>query len=216
MPWTAALFAFLGNTLVRRALARRLAASLDRHQRRSFRRALRRERQHLLQADHDLVVDAPARWHRDLTASVLAAHVALCSVGVPRSESLGRVEKALVDAVTSQTGYIRRSLDRSRDAFSMLVGISRKKEVDYYGGAFRFERARDDESSYDLRVHTCFFAAYFARHGAPELASAFCEMDRAWTDAIDQQTHGVRFTRPTTLARDGVPCRFLFERTPPA
>jgi hypothetical protein len=61
----------------------------------------------------------------------------------------------------------------------------------------------------------CAHVRLFATWGLPQLTGLFCRLDEAWIRAIDPATHGVTFSRPTTIGWGGRRCEFLFERPRP-
>jgi hypothetical protein len=93
-----------------------------------------------------------------------------------------------------------------------MVNISKSKQLAYYGKTFAYELAEDNEDAFVLKVHRCFYHAFFVRHGALELGAMFCLKDNNWADALDPARVGFTFVRPTTLARGGDCCRFEFRR----
>jgi hypothetical protein len=160
-----------------------------------------------------IFTDAGDSPHLRLTAVVLAGYQAVLA-RVPREQALDRVGKAFHEPVR---GFIedgtRAMLDASDDPFTALVDVSKNRERDYFGVDFTFVRSADDDERYLVDVHRCFYFDLLSRNGCPELGPVFCEFDAAWIGAIDEERHGFRFERPTTIARGGPTCPFHFIRT---
>ncbi|KAH7007011.1 hypothetical protein EDB80DRAFT_880525 [Ilyonectria destructans] len=108
---------------------------------------------------------------------------------------------------------VREQLDSAPDAFESLVKDSKDKEQNFYEEPdFRLRRARDLPDAYSLEVHKCWYMDMLEQLGAREIGSSFCAFDRSWYDPIDPQRHGVKFTRPNTIAEGADRCRFNIDR----
>ncbi|KAL2684675.1 hypothetical protein Neosp_005758 [[Neocosmospora] mangrovei] len=108
---------------------------------------------------------------------------------------------------------LREQLDSTPDVFENLVRESKEKERDFYVEPdFKLRRARDEPDSYNLEVHKCWYMDTLQRLDAREIGPSFCSFDRSWYDPIDPGRHGVRFTRPSTIAEGADRCRFNIDR----
>jgi hypothetical protein len=80
------------------------------------------------------------------------------------------------------------------------------------------QMAQDAAGEQWLQTSSVILAAY--QHlspvvGAPRLLTMtplFCALDKVWAEALEQPQYGVRFERPTTLARGDDVCRFQFHK----
>lgn len=124
----------------------------------------------------------------------------------------GVLEAALRLGFGALTHKVRAGLEASPDPFAALVDVSREREAEFFGDGFVFERAVESRESYHLHVTRCWFVDVARVEGALAVAPALCAFDRVWFEAIAPDRHGVRFTRPTTIAGDGDRCRFHFDR----
>ncbi len=70
-----------------------------------------------------------------------------------------------------------------------------------------------DERRVFVNIERCLFNEFFRRNGAPEITSVLCAVDHVWVDELSKPEYGVRFERPTTLARGDDACRFQFTKT---
>jgi hypothetical protein len=149
--------------------------------------------------------------HLKLTTTVLAGYQLLLEQ-VPQDEALLLVGKAFHEPIF---GFVhdgtRAALDSSPEPFATMVEFSKDREDNYFGSDFTFSRV-EDSSKYLVDVHRCFYWDVLRFFGAPELGTVFCEFDAAWISAIDRERHGIRFSRPTTIARGGLTCPFHFFR----
>lgn len=165
-----------------------------------------------LELEHGaLISDRASVQNLRYGCAVLAAYEVLRARSSP-----ARAVESLKAAFLQSGAWVREKtrdwLDRSPDAFRELVNISKQREAQAFGDGFTFERERDDDEQYLLNVHRCFWHAFFVRAGTPELTQVLCEFDRNWFEAIDEQRHGFRFQRATTLGLGGTHCPFHFVR----
>ena len=73
------------------------------------------------------------------------------------------------------------------------------------------EDVRDDSRTF-VNIERCLFNEFFRRNGAPEVIPILCALDNIWADELARPRYGVRFERPTTLARGDDACRFQFSK----
>jgi hypothetical protein len=154
-----------------------------------------------------------AARHVESSAVFAASYAALRSAG--NADPLQALSKVIEGYGADITAYTREALQQGDDAFTRIVQMSKARELDYFGGDFGFERPRDDDNAYHLLITRCAYARLFATWGLPELTGLFCRLDEAWIRAIAPATHGVTFSRPTTIGWGGKRCEFLFDRTRP-
>ncbi|MEM1246697.1 MAG: L-2-amino-thiazoline-4-carboxylic acid hydrolase [Acidobacteriota bacterium] len=159
--------------------------------------------------------DPPGQLLLLLACSVLAADVVL------RGAESERVRAAIGGALVEPGAGVARSMVRlslawpswrgRRDPLVVLRRSTRARVKDTYGSFFDFGEEIHSERFVSI-VERCGLLEFFTEHGRPELTALFCAWDAEWTGALEEDRHGVRFDRPTTLLQDGVPCRFEFTR----
>lgn len=159
------------------------------------------------------VVDEQSRYHLRLTALILAAFHALRAV-LPPDDALALVRRAFIEPMRAPVrAGTAAALDAAPDPFALMTTIAKEREASFYGQAFTFDRAYDDDFAFLDNITHCFYHRFFAANDAPELTPIFCDWDtNSWAEAIDPARHGFHFTRPTTLGYGGDCCRFWFLR----
>lgn len=149
----------------------------------------------------------------EFTAYMVAPYGILKASGKSVSQIRHLLEEALQHTIAWSSQLVRQHLDSAPDAFESLVRESKDKEENFYVEPdFEVRRARDLPDSYSLEVHSCWYMNALQRLDAREIGPSFCAFDRSWYNAIDPQRHGVRFTRPSTIAEGADRCRFNFDR----
>ncbi|MCC8247821.1 L-2-amino-thiazoline-4-carboxylic acid hydrolase [Saccharothrix luteola] len=150
--------------------------------------------------------------HLPVTALVAGAYQCLLR-RMPRSDALRSVARAFHEPIRPYVhDGTKAALDAADDPFTVITGMSKDREENYFGDDFAFTRS-ESASHYHVDVHRCFYVRVLAVAGVPELGEVFCDFDAAWIDAIDPDRHRVTFRRPTTIARGGSTCPFHFDRT---
>ncbi|KAJ4313067.1 hypothetical protein N0V84_009600 [Fusarium piperis] len=123
------------------------------------------------------------------------------------------LEESLQRTLAWSSQIVREQLDSTPDAFHSLVQESKDKEQNFYREPdFKLRRARDEPDSYNLEVHKCWYMDTLQRLDARGIGPSFCSFDRSWYDPIDPGRHGVKFTRPSTIAEGADRCRFNIDR----
>ena len=80
------------------------------------------------------------------------------------------------------------------------------------GSTIRYVQDVQDAERSFTNIHRCFYNDFFRANGAPEVTPIFCAMDYLWAEELEKPQYGVRFERPTTLARGDDMCRFQFTK----
>ncbi|MFI0424319.1 L-2-amino-thiazoline-4-carboxylic acid hydrolase [Spongiactinospora sp. 9N601] len=175
-----------------------------------------RSRQAALEAaDRHRIIDEPSRHNLRLTLALVAAYEIL-TPHLGRETAMNTVRAAFIEPLGDVLrGGTRAMLDAAPDPFAAMVAMSKSREEHAFGETFVFERAIDDDQRYHLNVRRCFYHDVLTANSAPELTPAMCAFDANWIDAIDPETHGFRFDRPTTIGLGGTHCPFHFTRTNP-
>ncbi|KAH6871537.1 L-2-amino-thiazoline-4-carboxylic acid hydrolase-domain-containing protein [Thelonectria olida] len=149
----------------------------------------------------------------EFTAYMVAPYRILKASGTSVPQIRQLLEDALQHTMAWASKIVREQLDAAPDAFESLVKDSKYREQNFYVEPdFKLRRARDLPDSYSLEVHHCWYMRALEQLGAREIGPSFCAFDRSWYNAIDPQRHGVRFTRPSTIAKGADRCRFNFDR----
>ncbi|KAH6981383.1 hypothetical protein EDB80DRAFT_737045 [Ilyonectria destructans] len=155
----------------------------------------------------------PRAINTEFTAYMVSPYRVLKANGRSVLQIRSLLEGALRHTMAWSSQVVREQLDSAPDAFASLVRDSKDKEENFYvEGDFQLRRARDLPDSYSLEVHGCWYMNTLERLGAREIGPSFCAFDRSWYDTIAPERHGVRFTRPTTIAEGADRCRFNIDR----
>lgn len=174
--------------------------------------AIRVLHEDLAAANAHLIDDEPSRHNLRLTLVLVAAYRTLLP-RLGRDDALAAVRAAFVEPFheTFRAGTLA-MLDAAPDPFTAMVALSKSREEQSFGATFTFDRPVDDDRSYLLDVHRCFYHDVLVANSAPELTPAMCAFDRSWIEAIDPDRHGFRFERVTTIGLGGTHCPFHFHR----
>ncbi|KAM0417043.1 hypothetical protein ACHAPT_012948 [Fusarium lateritium] len=149
----------------------------------------------------------------EFTAYMVAPYRVLKANGASVSQIRHLLEESLQRTMAWSSQIVREQFDSSPDAFQSLVQESKDKEQNFYVEPdFKLRRARDEPDSYSLEVHKCWYMDTLQRLDAREIGPSFCSFDRSWYDPIDPNRHGVKFTRPSTIAEGADRCRFNIDR----
>jgi hypothetical protein len=170
----------------------------------------------LVQANRHMAQDAPGEQWLRTSSVILAAYQHLSPVvGGPRLLTI--FLDALAKSFREQiTGYLESrfgiSEDAPREAFHRISENFQKRGEQRFGSAFRYTSDVQDATRNFVNIERCFFNAFFRANGATEVTPLFCALDKVWAEALEQPRYGVRFERPTTLARGDDVCRFQFHK----
>ncbi|KAJ3455628.1 hypothetical protein MRS44_017110 [Fusarium solani] len=149
----------------------------------------------------------------EFTAYMVAPYRILKASGTSVPQIRQLLEDALQHTMAWASQTVRKQLDSAPDAFESLVKESKDKERNFYVEPdFKLRRARDMPDSYSLEVHNCWYMNTLEKLGAREIGPSFCAFDRSWYAPIDPGRHGVKFTRPSTIAEGADRCRFNIDR----
>jgi hypothetical protein len=168
----------------------------------------------LTRENEAMIVDRAARTHLGMTALVLASY----RVILPHFKDSESVISALEGTFTGVGKrwiklYTRLMLGFSRDPFSTMIGVSKKRIENKYGKTFVFEYSGDGRNNFVITTKKCFYHDFFVANDIPELTRVFCSGDNNWFDEIKPEKHGFKFERPLTLGYGGSECPFIFTRT---
>ncbi len=151
--------------------------------------------------------------HHRIACLVLSSYRVLISTNMDK----GTVLPALETAIVKPGGWIVHYMTKimlffSSDPMTALVKYTSKNIPRQYGNTFTFEEKGDASATYTMSATKCFFHTFFTANAAPELTPLFCAWDAQWIKAISPEAHGVKFSRPTTMANGGDTCPFIFSR----
>lgn len=159
-----------------------------------------------------LLVDEKTHPHLRLTSCVLASYQALSSELLDRTTALDLIEDVFVSiGRTTLKLYTQAILMFSRDPFSAITEVGKKRAMEQYGKAWEF-RFEETDNSFTMISTKCFYHDFFTAAGAQELTRVFCSWDENWIKPIDPHKHGITFERPTTMGYGDKECPFIFKR----
>jgi hypothetical protein len=163
---------------------------------------------------------AAARWIQ-LSSMLLATYRSLRSSLGDGKRALTVLREALTRPFEEQiTSYIRArfgiSQDAPQEAFHRVSENFKSRGEVSFGRSFRYvDDVRDDRRAF-VNIERCLFNEFFRRNGAPEITPILCALDNVWADELGKPRYGIRFERPTTLAKGDDACRFQFTKTEPS
>jgi hypothetical protein len=202
--------------LVRGISDRLTSAELERW--RAARESIRSSASRLAEENIQLAEDpAGVRWIA-LSSLFLATYRSLRASLGDEPRALEVLREALTEPFREQiTSYIQArfgiSQDSPAEAFRRVSENFRSRGEATFGRGFRYADDARDEGRVFVNVERCLFNEFFGRNGAPEVTPVLCAMDNVWADELSKPAYGVRFERPTTLARGDDACRFQFTKT---
>jgi hypothetical protein len=142
--------------------------------------------------------------------------------------ALGDEERALTVLGEALTGPLRQQItsyidnrfgisqDAPEEAFHRVSQNFKSRGEASFGRSFRYVDDVRDERRAFVNVERCLFNEFFRQNGAPEVTPILCALDNVWADELSKPRYGVRFERPTTLAKGDEACRFQFTKTEPS
>jgi hypothetical protein len=160
---------------------------------------------------------AAARWIA-LSSMLLATYRSLRSSLGEEKRTLTLLGEALTGPLRQQiTSYIQARFGISQDApgeaFHCVSQNFKSRGEASFGRSFRYvDDVRDDRRVF-VNIETCLFNEFFRRNAAPEVTPILCALDNVWADELSKPRYGVRFERPTTLAKGDDVCRFQFSKS---
>jgi len=163
---------------------------------------------------------------QDTQASVRpeASRLSLRPTGRPRvrggrespldsSEALTRpFQEQITSYIEARFGIVQ---DAPEEAFSNISRNFKSRGEVSFGRSFRYADEVWDDRRVFVNIERCLFHEFFRRNGALEVTPILCALDNVWADELSKARYGVRFERPTTLARGDDACRFQFTKTEP-
>ena len=164
------------------------------------------------------MIDAPSRQWLLLASMILAAYRELLPLVGDEQAGLSILRNAMAAPFKERlTGYIADrfgiSQDAPEEAFNRITENFKARGEERFGKAYTYVQEVEDEGRSFVNIQKCFFDDFFRANGMPELTPIFCAMDNLWAEELEKPKYGVRFERPTTLARGDDMCRFQFTKT---
>jgi hypothetical protein len=160
---------------------------------------------------------AAARWIA-LASMLLATYRCLRSSLEDEKRTLTLLREALTSPFRERiTSYIEArfgiSQDAPEEAFRRVSQNFKSRGEVSFVRTFRYVDDVRDESRTFVNIERCLFNEFFRQNGAPEVTPILCALDNVWADELSKPRYGVRFERPTTLAKGDDACRFQFTKT---
>ena len=160
---------------------------------------------------------AAVRWIR-FSSMLLATYRSLRSSLGDERRTLTILREALTCPLRDQiTPYIEARFrifqDAPEEGFHRVSQNFKSRGEASFGRGFRYvDDVRDDRRAF-VNIERCLFNEFFRQNGAPEITPILCALDNVWADELSKPKYGVRFERPTTLAKGDDACRFQFTKT---
>ena len=163
------------------------------------------------------MIDAPSQQWLLLASMVLAAYRELLPLVGDEQTGLSILCNAMATPFKERlTGYIADRFGISQEApdgeFNRITENFKARGEERFGKAYTYVQEVQDEGRSFINIQKCFFDDFFRANGMPEVTSIFCAMDNLWAEELEKPKYGVRFERPTTLARGDDMCRFQFTK----
>jgi hypothetical protein len=164
------------------------------------------------------MLDAPSRQWLLLASMILAAYRELLPLVGDEQTGLSILRNAMAAPFKERlTAYIADrfgiSQEAPQDAFNRVAENFKARGEARFGGSFTYVQEVQDETRSFTNIHKCLFNDFFRANGAAEVTPIFCAMDNLWVEELKKPRYGVRFERPTTLARGDDMCRFQSTKT---
>ena len=182
--------------------------------------SLRSDASRIAEENSQLAQDSAAMRWIGISSLLLATYRSLRSF-------LGDGKRTLTILRETLTGPLRRQItsylearfgifpDAPEEAFHRVSQNFKSRGEARFGQSFRYVDDVRDERRAFVNIETCLFNEFFRQNGAPEVTSILSALDNVWADELSKPRYGVRFERPTTLARGDDACRFQFTKTEP-
>jgi hypothetical protein len=153
-----------------------------------------------------------------LSSMLLAIYRHLRSSLGDEKRTFDLLREALTGTLHPQiTSYIQLRFGISQDsrgeAFRHVSENFRSRGEARFGRSFRYVDDVRDDGRVFVNIERCLFNEFFRKNGAPEVTAIMCAFDNVWAEELSKPEYGVRFERPTTLARGDDACRFQFSST---
>ncbi len=166
------------------------------------------------------MIDAPSQRWLLLASMILAAYQELLPLVGDKQTGLSILHNAmaapfkerLTDYIADRFGI---SQNAPEEAFNRIAENFKARGEVLFGQAYTYVQEVQDEGRSFVNIQKCFFDDFFRANGMPEVTPIFCAMDNLWAEELEKPQYGVRFERPTTLARGDDMCRFQFTKTAP-
>jgi len=163
------------------------------------------------------MIDPPSQQWLLLASMILAAYQELLPLVGDKQTGLSILRNAMAAPFKERlTGYIADrfgiSQDAPEEAFNRIAENFKTRGEERFGKAYTYVQEVQDEGRSFVNIQKCFFDDFFRANGMSEVTPIFCAMDNLWAEELEKPQYGVRFERPTTLARGDDTCRFQFTK----
>lgn len=180
----------------------------DPERRKELLEAIKTRAEELQEEDQDLPVDPQSEGMLALTSTILAAYETLLPLFDNDQRRTILFLQRVVGAVAQRPFEVAfEALSKRQHPLDAIQKAS-TMEGPLYGSYYDIAFDRQDEDTFEMRVHTCFFRDHFTRHGHPQLTTALCAWDANWMKAIDPAVSGLRAERTTLMSLGDDACRF--------
>jgi hypothetical protein len=167
----------------------------------------------LVEEDKGMATDGPGEGALAICAVTLAAYENLLPLldGDERRTILflqhimGGVLERPYEVMFGTLSERKDALDKIDKACLSMMGV--------YPEYFKWEFGRPDPSTFEMKVHRCFFHDYFARHDVELLTTIMCAFDVTFMTSIDPAVSGLRADRSTLLSLGDDHCTFTVMET---
>jgi hypothetical protein len=175
--------------------------------------AIKARADELVEEDKEMATDGPGKGALASCAVALAAYEKLLPL-FDRDERrtilflqhvMGGVLERPYEILFGTLSERKDALDKIDKACSSMKGV--------YPAYFEWEFGRPDPSTFEMKVHRCFFHDFFARHDVPLLTTIMCAFDVTFMQSIDPAVSGLRAERTSLLSLGDDECTFTVLET---
>jgi hypothetical protein len=163
-------------------------------------------------ADHDLITDASSEGALAIGATVLAAYETLLPVLGDERRTILYLQHALGSSLRRTYELTFQFLSERRRPLDKIEKVCEQTSA-LYGSGWDMELTRPTPELFEMKVHRCFWAGFFARHQVPLVTTVMCAWDTNWMRAIDPAVTGLRAERTSLLSLGDGECRFAVLET---
>jgi len=164
------------------------------------------------------IIDAPSKRWLLLASMILAFYKELIVIikdehtvfTLLRDTMAAPLKEGITTYIADRFGIAQ---DAPGEAFDRIAQNFKTRGEERFGQAYTYVQEVQDERRSFVSVQKCLINDFFRANQMSELALIFCAMDDVWADELSKPQYGVRFERPTTLARGDDMCRFQFSKT---
>lgn len=163
------------------------------------------------------MIDAPSRRWLLIASMILGAYHELRPLVKDEQTRLSILRNAMVAPFKERvSAYLADRFGISQgtpgEAFSRIAENFIARGEERFGRSYTYVQEVQDGTRSFINIRKCLFNDFFRANGAPEVTPICCAIDDLWAEELEKPQYGVRFDRPTTLARGDDMCRFQFTK----